>query len=419
MSTLLKFCLLAAAACLLAGCAGSGDSHEDEHDHAEGQGHADESFERGAHGGRLLSDGDFAVELLIYETGVPPEYRVWLYERGKSLPPSAASVQVKLTRLDGTVDEFEFEPEGDFLRGSGVVEEPHSFDVEVNAVPSSGHAHRWKFSSHEGRTQIAAATASSMGIITQAAGPRVLNEQLTLTGTVQADPTRISRVRARYPGVVREINVQPFGNVARGAVLAQVQSNESLLNYPVTAPIGGTIVEQQAQVGEATGDVALFTIVDISRVWVELDVFQRELARIEEGQPVELIDLDGRKVADGRIARVAPLAVHGSQSVRARVVIENAAGNLRPGQFVTGRVTIAQTQVPLAVERGALQRFRDFDVVFANIDDVYEVRMLQLGRSDARYIEVTDGLKPGTQYVTGNSYLIKADIEKSGASHDH
>lgn len=418
MKSLRNFVPLAIAGWLLAACGASNEPHDEAHGHDE-HGPAQDSFVRGEHGGRLLSDGDFAVELVIHEAGVPPEYRVWLYADGRPLPATAAHVQVRLARLDGTVDEFAFAPAGEFLRGDGVVAEPHSFDVEVTAVRPSGTTHLWEFSSYEGRTQIAAATASALGVVTQQAGPRMLSEQLTLSGTVQADPTRISRVRARYPGVVREIDVQPFSTVSQGTVLAQIQSNESLMNYAIKAPIGGTIVEQQAQVGEATGEAVLFTIVDISRVWVELDVFQRELDRIEAGQVVELIDLDGRKVADGRIARIAPLAIHGSQSVRARVVIENASGRLRPGQFVSGRVTIAQTEVPLAVERSALQRFRDFDVVFANVGETYEVRMLELGRSDERYVEVTGGLKPGTAYVTGNSYLIKADIEKSGASHDH
>jgi membrane fusion protein, heavy metal efflux system len=73
----------------------------------------------------------------------------------------------------------------------------------------------------------------------------------------------------------------------------------------------------------------------------------------------------------------------------------------------------------LAVPLSALQRFRDFDVVFAQVGEAYEVRMLTLGRRDASLVEVLDGLAPGTVYVTDNSYLIKADIEKAGASHDH
>jgi len=285
--------------------------------------------------------------------------------------------------------------------------EHSSGEADVEGGPRAGH------------TQITAATADSMGVKTKAAGPATLKEELTLSGTVQADPTRISRVRARYAGVVREIAVQPSSVVAKGALLAQVQSNESLQNYPIIAPVGGTVVEHRAQIGEATGDEPLFTIVDVSKVWVELDVFQSQLARIDEGQPVTLFDLDGVQVAAGRLGRVAPLAAHGSQSVRARVVIDNASGKLRPGQFVTGRVTVAETQVPLAVERAAIQRFRDFDVVFERVGDQYEVRTLETGRADANHVEVVGGLRAGAQYVADNSYLIKADIEKSGASHDH
>lgn len=400
---------------LLAGCAERGGGHDEGHEHAA----APADFERGPHNGRLLEHGDFALELAVFESGVPPEFRVWLYQDGQPLPPTAANVQVTLRRLDGATNSFAFRPQGDFLRGDGVVREPHSFDVAVTAQRAGGAKAEWKFAAYEGRTRIAAAIADSMGVQIKAAGPVVLQEELTLSGTVQADPTRISRVRARYAGVVREIAVQPSSVVAKGALLAQVQSNESLQNYPITAPVGGTVVEHRAQIGEATGDEPLFTIIDVSQVWVELDVFQSQLERIDAGQPVTLFDLDGVQIAAGRLGRVAPLAAHGSQSVRARVVIDNASGKLRPGQFVTGRVTVAETRVPLAVERAAIQRFRDFDVVFERIGDQYEVRMLDTGRADANHVEVVGGLQAGAQYVAGNSYLIKADIEKSGASHDH
>ena len=123
--------------------------------------------------------------------------------------------------------------------------------------------------------------------------------------------------------------------------------------------------------------------------------------------------------ATGSIEYLAPVGERASQSVTARVVLDNADGRWTPGQFVEGRVTIATTPVALAVPLSALQRFREFDVVFAQVGETYEVLMLTLGRRDAQSVEVLDGLEPGTVYVTDNSYLIKADIEKSGASHDH
>jgi cobalt-zinc-cadmium efflux system membrane fusion protein len=151
---------------------------------------------------------------------------------------------------------------------------------------------------------------------------------------------------------------------------------------------------------------------------VELDVFSRDLARIRSGQPVEIETFDGHRVT-GTIDWVSPLAAHASQSVQARVHLANPDNQLRPGQFVRGRVTVSEFAAPLAVRKSAIQRFRDFQVVFARFGDTYEVRMVELGRSDDEWVEVLSGLAPGTEYVTANSYLIKADIEKSGASHDH
>lgn len=86
---------------------------------------------------------------------------------------------------------------------------------------------------------------------------------------------------------------------------------------------------------------------------------------------------------------------------------------------VSAEVTVAARQVPLAVKETGLQRFRDFTVVFTQVGETYEVRMLELGARDGRYAEVLKGLKPGSPYVSEQSFLIKADIEKSGASHDH
>src|SRR5690606_28404656 len=98
---------------------------------------------------------------------------------------------------------------------------------------------------------------------------------------------------------------------------------------------------------------------------------------------------------------------------------DNGDGRWALGAHVAGEVQVAETEVPLAVKRSALQSFRDFTVVYAQIGDEYEVRMLELGRQDAEWIEVLGGLRPGTRYVTEGSYVLKADVEKSGASHDH
>lgn len=390
--------------------------HADEHNHADE--HGDAEIPKGPHGGKWFEHDDFAIELVLYETGVPPEFHVYAYRDGKPLAPGAVDVEVALTRVDGRVDRFTFRPLQDFLRGQGVVYEPHSFDVAISAR-HAGETYTWHFSSYEGRTRIPAELARAAGIETETAGPATITETLPLTGRVQTDPDRIARVHARFPGVVQDIEARLGERVQAGAILARIQSNESLQTYALRAPIGGVILRRDLQRGMATGDAPLFLIADLSQVWVELDVFARSLGTVRVGQPVRIEGLGAGPDRSGHIDWIAPLAAHASQSVQARVVLDNADGTLRPGQFVRARVAVAEHPVPLAVRQSALQHFRDFRVVFARFGETYEVRMLELGRQNSEWAEVLGGLEAGTEYVTGNSYLIKADVEKSGASHDH
>lgn len=380
--------------------------------------HTDE-IEKGPHGGRLLRDESLALEITLFETGVPPEFHVYAYQNDRPLAPERLELDIELKRLGGTIDKISFSPQGDYLRGRGEVVEPHSFDVTVSAG-FEGRQYQWHYSSFEGRTQVPEAIARKAGIETEAAGPVNIHQTVSLTGRVQADPDRLSQVRPRFPGMVQSVRRNLGESVEVNEVLATVQSNESLQTYSVKAPIAGLIIKRDVQVGEATADGPMFIIADLSQVWVELDLFSRDLEQVRVGQNVAIHSLDGEYRAGGVIDWISPLAAHASQSVTARVPINNTAqADLRLGQFVRGTVEVADYPVPLAVKRSALQRFRDHQVVFARFNDTYEVRMLELGRADRDWVEVLGGLAPGTEYVTSNSYLIKADIEKSGAAHDH
>lgn len=374
-------------------------------------------FPRGPHNGRLLEQDGFAVEITIFETGVPPEFRVYAYSQGSALDPSGVDLSMQLVRTGNVTDDFDFAPHADFLRGNGVVAEPHSFDVVVMAE-YQGNSYRWSYASYEGRTRIPDSFAREAGIETEIAGPVTIVESLPLSGRVEINPGNISEVRARFPGVVKTVRSNLGATVKAGDALMTVQSNESLQDYTVQAPISGVIIKRNVQPGEVTADKSLFTIADLSTLWVQLDIFTRDMGKLKPGQPVVIETLDGFQAA-GVIDWLEPLTSHASQSIHARVPINNTDNRLRPGQFVNAQVGIAEHNVPLAVKRSGVQGFRDFQVVFAKFGETYEVRMLEIGISNDEWLEVTGGLTAGTEYVTGNSYLIKADIEKSGASHDH
>ena len=278
--------------------------------------------------------------------------------------------------------------------------------------------------SHEGEggtasTEIHDEIAAQSGIETEAAGPVRIRETISLHGTIVPDPRRVFRLHARYPGIVRDVRGQIGDRVRKGALLVVVESDESLQRYNIVSPSDGVIVTRDANVGVNTGDAPLVTVVDLSTVWVELASFQHDLGKVKPGQPVLIEDVDGHLNADGRVDNVAAVGSAASQSMTVRVVLPNPDGHWRPGLFVTGEVVFREEEVPLAVRVSALQDMDGETVVFEKVGERYEARPVAIGRRDRDFAEVTSGIAAGALYVTANSYVVKADIEKSGAEHDH
>jgi len=406
--------LVLLAALALNGCGGRAKP-------AEEPGHATAAadYERGPHRGRMLRDGDFAVEMTIFEEGVEPEFHLYLYRKDKPLDPKSAQVSVELTRLGGKADRFGFAPVGDYLRGGGVVHEPHSFDVKVQAV-EAGRTHRWAYASYEGRTTMSAQAAKAGGVRTEIAGPVTISEIVDLSGRVEITPEGKAEVRAWYPGRVLSLRGELGQSVRKGQVMARVESSDSLQAYNIPAPISGVIIEKNANVGGVAGERPLYVVADPAQLHAEFFVYPRDAERVRVGQAVEVRSLSGETRHSARVEAILPTADLTSQTLMAHVHLPpGSAESFRPGMGVGGAFSVGAQQAPLAVRTKALQRFRDFTVVFAKVGDTYEVRMLEPGRRTPEWTEVLGGLDPGTEYVVDGAFLIRADIEKSGASHDH
>lgn len=376
-------------------------------------------YERGPHRGRMLRDGDFAIEMTIFEDGVEPEFHVYAYRNDKPVDMREIQLNVELSRLGGRVDRFTFSPEKDYLRGGGVVHEPHSFDVKVRAV-EGGRTHGWSYASYEGRTTIAAEAARAGGVKSEKAGPAVVGELVNMAGRIEITPEGKSEVRAWYPGRIVMMRGELGQTVRKGQIVARIESSHSLQTYEIPAPMSGVIVEKNANVGDISGDRALFAIADPTKLHAEFFVYPRDAERVRVGQRVEIRSLSGNARLSAQVEAILPTADVASQTLMAHVHLPpGASREFRPGMGVEGSFEVASTQVPLAVRTKALQRFRDFTVVFAKVGDTYEVRMLDLGRQTPEWTEILGGLEPGAEYVSDGAFLIRADIEKSGASHDH
>lgn len=209
---------------------------------------------------------------------------------------------------------------------------------------------------------------------------------------------------------------------AFGIVNAAVSTGGSgaLTRYEIRAPIDGVVTEKHLSVGEAVKeDASIFTIADLSTVWAEMTIYPRDLAVVKLGQKVTVRASALNAEAEGRVAYVGSLIGEQTRSAKARVTLENPERSWRPGLFVSVDLVQDETEVPVAVSVEAIQTYRDWKVVFGRFGGYFEARPVVLGRSDGKMVEVLKGLAPGTRYAAANSFVLKADLGKAGASHDH
>lgn len=475
---------LALALVLITGCGRKEEADEHGHDEA-----AEATSERkGPHGGRLLGQEDFAVEVKIYEEGVPPELRLYAFDDGKPVDVRELKATIEVKRLDRT-DVVRFAPKGDYLLGDREIVEPHSFDVVVN-VTRAGKPFRFTYSQMEGRTQLTPEQAREAGIVVETAGPARMKSVLELPGEIALNADRTAHVGARVTGIVTRVTKNLGDGVGRGETLAVIESGdvaaarseylaavrrrelarttaeredelfkkkissqeeylrarnayeEASINVrtaeqklsamglpastgggaslPLRSPLTGSVIGKDVTVGESVSPTdVLFTVADLSSVWVDITVPAQSVGALRTGQRVRVQVPSTKEEANGTVSYVGPLVGGENRSARARVVLPNRGGTWRPGLFVNVQVESGEVNVAVAVRAAALQTFRDWNVVFLQVGNQYEVRPLELGRRDEEWVEVTAGLEAGQKYVAKNSFLLKADVLKAGASHDH
>jgi cobalt-zinc-cadmium efflux system membrane fusion protein len=448
---------------------------------------------KGAHGGRLFTEGDYTLEISIFEEGVEPQFRLYSYLHGKPIDPNQSQVSLTLERLGRAPQVFKFAKEGDYLKGDATVSEPHSFKAAA-VVTHAGKRYHFAYEQVEARVTMSDAQWQQAGVEIAIAGPAVIASTLQLVGDVRYNGDRTVHIVPRLAGRVESVVVSAGERVKKGQMLAVISSQMladqrrdqlaaqkrlalartvyareqklwqekisagqdylaaqaalqeaeiteqsarqkllalggvitatglqgDLTRFEIRSPIDGIVTDKQLSVGEALKeDSPVFTVSDLSSVWVEAPVAVQNLAAIHAGQKVTVRSGAMAVEADGKIAYVSASVGETTRSAIARIVLDNPQGIWRPGLPVTLTVVADQAQVPVAVAVDAVQEIRGWHAVFGRYGDFFEARPLALGRSDGRFVEVLEGLAAGEKYAAKNSFLIKADIGKSGASHDH
>ncbi|MCI0734569.1 MAG: efflux RND transporter periplasmic adaptor subunit [Methylococcaceae bacterium] len=448
---------------------------------------------KGPKGGKIFTTDDFSVEVTIFEQGVPPQFRLYLYDNGKALSPSAANVAITLSRLGAPPQIFRFTPEADYLIGDQVVAEPHSFDVAISAE-WSGKTFRWTYSQVEARVAMPDAGLANTGVEILTAGPAKLKPTLMLPGEIKLNDERMVHVVPRVSGVVVSVNRDLGQQVKKGDVLAVIDSQAlaelrsqflaarkrldlargtferekklwqekisagqdyfaarqgfseaeiasdlaserlralgvppqatrrggNLTRFEVRAPISGSIVQKAVATGETLKeDTDIFTVADLATVWAIITVYPKDLGIIQIGQQAIIKATAFEAEGAGTVSYIGALVGEQTRTAQARVTLSNPKRVWRPGMFVEVELATEEVQVPVAVSADAIQSVRDWSVVFGRYGQFFEARPLELGRSDGRMVEVLNGLSAGEQYAAGNSFAIKAELGKAGATHDH
>lgn len=484
-----------------------GDEHADDGKHVDGHGHDGEAGHgdaggehaeqapgkapsKGPKGGKLFRDGDYALEVSIFEDGVPPEFRIHTYRQDKPLPAAQSRVQVTLERLGRAPQVIRFSPQGGYLKGDAEVVEPHSFKVTVEAL-EGGRQHRFSYVQEEARVTMSDAQLAQAGVKIVEAGPARIGASLELLGEVRYNADRTVQVQPRLAGTVEQVLVSAGQPVRKGQVLAVLSSAEladlraqslaasrrlelaratyerekqlwedkitarhdflqaqtawqeaeiadqglrqklanlntvagggkGLTRYELRAPIDGVVTDRRISVGESVADnSAVFTVSDLGSVWVEAPVAAKDLPALREGQKVQVSASAFDAQAQGQVSHISMLLGEQTRTATVRVVLANPKGLWLPGLPVKVQSMSDVAEVPVAVRVDAIQSLRDWQVVFGRYGQQLEARPLKLGRSDGRMVEVISGLQAGERYAADNSFVIKAELGKAGASHDH
>lgn len=318
---------------------------------------------------------------------------------------------------DDHADEHGGKPDG------GHADEHTDGHMDEHADKDGGHADDHGEEGHDDHeaaeiAKIDAETAQKHGIQVATASGGAVPESIVLTGRLIVDPRKIALVRARFAGPVRAVGKEVGDSVRQGDVLAQVESNDSLTVYDVRAPINGVVLERMTNVGDVAGSEPLFRIGDLAALQAELKVFQNQQGRIQRGADA-IVRIGGDEVR-GKVLNIVPEIDSRTQAALVRVSLA-ASGplNASPGQFVSVRILVEQREAKVAVPADAVQRFEGREVLFVPSNEGFRVRPVEIGRRTLDLVEITSGLELGEQYVSAGAFLVKAEIGKGAAGHDH
>ena len=212
-------------------------------------------------------------------------------------------------------------------------------------------------------------------------------------------------------------------NVSEREIAQLSRQTTGLQRYEIRSPIEGRVVERLVNLGAPVGGEGqakeLYVVADLSSVWIELSVPTADLPTIMEGQPVAISAGENGKSSEGRIVFISPMLNQETRSARVIASVDNKDLTWRPGSYVTAQVLVEKQPINLALPRAALQTIGGEQVVFVRTAEGFEKREVVPGKADDHVVEVVFGLDPGEVVAVNNSFVLKAELGKAEAEHQH
>ncbi|MFT4089203.1 MAG: efflux RND transporter periplasmic adaptor subunit [Asticcacaulis sp.] len=299
----------------------------------------------------------------------------------------------------------------------------HAEDAGHAHDDGHGHDHGDEHGDHgdEGgdSTTLTDEAAKAAGVEVSVAGAGRIEQSIDIAGRIEISPEGRGEVRAWYPGRIMSLSAQLGQTVKKGQVLARVESSESLQTYSIPAGVSGIIVEKNANVGDMAYDRPIYVIANPNSLQASFFLFPRDAESVRVGQAVSIRTLGGKVIA-AKVTALLPSLDPAVQTLTAIVKLPaSAATDLRAGMAIEGQFVTGSAEASLVVPSDAVQTYEGKTVVFVKTGTTYTARPVQLGRQTGAYAEILGGLEAGETYVTKGAFLIRADIEKSAAGHEH
>ena len=189
--------------------------------------------------------------------------------------------------------------------------------------------------------------------------------------------------------------------------------------YDIRSPMNGVIIARHITKGEfVENTTTIYEIADLSKIWIEIGVYPKDLIRVQKGQFVDVFFPDGKSTS-AKIIYLSPIIQDETITAKAVAEVENPKENWRPGSFVKVNISTEETSVPILIPKDATQEIEGKEFIFVRIPEGFEKRQVQLGVSNDANVEVLSGLSQGEEYVSSKTFLLKADLSKKEAEHEH